>query len=321
MLREAILKKLSGRRKLQLIRLRDKTRFAIRTLIRARNVNSLVRSELPVIFVIGGNRSGTSLCTYIISRHPAVEVISEEVETPFSIRSDGHSSGYRESGHLWRSLIDPEYDATRGEEFLWGLPSSISKIYVDAASNSTKKRLIYELLDARATDLIPVLKMNQNSLRVPLLKELFPRARFVLITRDYKSYIESCKHKWTKNRELGLLGVDGHIDYPHIGLHWLMINAIALYDLKKHAKDDHIHIKLDELQGEESLRQRTINRVFRFLDLEPVEVNDEEVFDGTYTYVRSRSAEDIDTINGFLDDLINYENSLASPSERRDAER
>ena len=311
MLRRAILKHLSARNKARLLRLRDEIRFAVRTLTRAKGVNELVHSDIPIVFVIGGNRSGTSLCTYIISRHPAVEVITEEEQESFSIRADGHSSGYGEASHLWRSLIDPSFDRTRGEGFLWGLPEFISKIYLNAASDSKRKRLIDEVLRGRTTNRIPVVKANQNVFRVPLIKELFPKARFVFITRDYKSYIKSCKHKWTKDIELGLGSQDSHIDFPHIGLHWLMINSIALYDLKKHAEGDHVQIKLEALQGKESTRIEAMDRVFRFLDLRPVEVKDETMFDGTYTFVKSEHSTDIDMLGDLVEDLIQYESSLA----------
>ena len=310
MIRQFVLRRLSWRRKAQIRRLRDRAKFALQTLMGEVGLNRQVRSEIPLIFVVGGNRSGTSLCTYVISRHPAVEVISEGEEESFSITADGHSSGFGEASHVWRSLIDPAYDVTRGEGFLWALPSLISKLYVDSVSDRDKKRLINEILAHRSSTRIPVVKSNHNSLRIPLIKDLFPQARFVLITRDYKSYVESCRHKWSKDMELGVGSADSHIDYPHIGLHWLMVNSVALYDLKKHARDDYVHIKLEELQGERSTRLRTIEKVFRFLGLEPVEVTDETMFDGTYTYVPSERANDIDTISDLVDDLIDYESSL-----------
>lgn len=314
MIREFVSKRLSSRRKQELRRLFHKSRFLIRTLIRASGVNRHVQSGLPVIFVLGGNRSGTSLCNYIISCHPAVELITNNKEA-FSIKADGHSSGYGEASHIWRSLIDPDYDATRGEGLLWALPSFISKLYVDSVSSVDKKRLIDELLAHRTSDRIPLVKANQNSLRIPLIKELFPKARFVLITRDYKSFIESGRHKWTKDIELLPGFADNHIDYPHIGLHWMMVNSIALYDLKKHAKEDYFHIKLEELQGERSVRLQAIEKVFRFLDLPPVEITDESVFDSSYRHIRSKPDNDIDTINSLIDDLIDYESSLVHRSE------
>ena len=316
MLRNTILRRLSTRRKAQVRGLLDQARFAMRTLIRVSGVNKLVSSDLPGIFVIGGNRSGTSLCTYVISRHPEVEVISEEKQGSFSILANGHSSGYGEASHLWRSLLDPTYDVMRGEGFLWGLPSYVTKIYENSASDTKKKRLIDEVLRGRTTNGIPLIKLNHNVFRIPLIKKLFPKARFVFMTRDYRSYIVSCKHKWTNDFEMSNGSLDSHIDFPHIGLHWLMINSIAMYDLRKCARDDFVHIKLEELQGEKSTRLRTIERVFRFLDLQPVEVEDESMFDGTYTFQRSEPATDIDTIGELVEELIDYEKGLVFPEEQ-----
>ena len=290
-------------------RIRSKIRFKMRKwTYNVRGYDSDLAQNLMPIFVIGANRSGTSLCSYIIGMHPRVEGIFTEQEGP-RIRMNGHVSGYGESGHIWHSLFDPKYDDTKGEGLLFGLPSFISKVYVDAVSEAQKRHLISELLSARTTDNIPVVKLNHNALRIPLIKRLFPKARFVLITRDHKSHIESYKHKWTVDKEKGLVSPYSEIDYPHVGLHWLLINTVALYDLRKYAENDYIHIKLEDLHAEKPVRDATISRVFGFLDLEPIEVSD-DFFDDSYIYKRSSNETDIDIIGRMVDDLIDFETSL-----------
>ena len=299
-------------RKLTSRGMRNRLRLVLRSLIYHVRIDRRhdigLAQRLAPIFVIGTNRGGTSLCSYIISMHPQVEGIFSGEEGP-RIHVDGHVSGYGESGHIWQSLNNPDHDIAEGEGFLFGLPSSVSKVYVRSASHALKVQLISELMSARATNNIPLIKLNHNLFRVPLIKELFPKARFVLITRGYRSYITSGKDKWGADREKGVISADSYIDYPHIGLHWLLANSIAFYDLKKYAKDDHVHIKLEDLHSEKSVRDEAISRVFRFLNLDPLEIPD-AVFNDSYIYTRAESEADIDIINRLVGDLIDFETSL-----------
>ena len=270
--------------------------------------NREIARQISPIFVIGANRSGTSLCTQILSMHPEIEGIFDGPQS-FSVQGDGHSSGFGEAHHIWQSLNNPKYDPRKGEGTLWGLPSFVSNIYVSSVSDRNKRQLINELIDARKTDKIPLIKWSHNVLRIPLIKELFPTARFVFITRDHKSHMESFMHKYKMATDLGNLSTGSHIDYPHIGLHWLLINTIASYDLRKYAKDDYIHIKLPDLHGEKTVRTGTMNQVFEFLNLEPIEVDD-GVYDNPFIYMRSQNETDIDIISKMVGELIDYETSL-----------
>ena len=270
--------------------------------------NREIAGEIAPIFVVGANRSGTSLCTQILSMHPEIEGIFDGPQS-FSMQVDGHSSGFGEAHHIWQSLNSPKQDVNKGECALWGLPSFVSNIYVASVSDLRKRQLVNELVSARKTDKIPLIKWSHNVLRIPLIKDLFPKARFVFVTRDHRSHIQSNMHKLTADIEKGLLSSNSHFDYPHIGLHWLLINTIALYDLKKYAKDDYIHIKLQDVHGEKSVRTKTMNQVFTFLNLAPVEVDD-SIYDNPFIYMRSRDETDIDMISNMIGGLIDYETSL-----------
>ena len=152
--------------------------------------------------------------------------------------------------------------------------------------------------------------ISHNIFRIRLIKELFPKSRFVYMTRDHRSFIKSGKHKWTTDQEIGVLGVDGHIDYPHIGLHWLLINSIALYDLKKYAPADHIRVNLQDLQREESVRNSTINRVIDFLGLDQMGSSD-GVFDDAFMFAEPQDAQEINVLSELVDNLFDYESELA----------
>ena len=281
----------------------------MRRLLGRDRANNSVASEIAPIFVIGTNRSGSSLCTLMLSKHPDIEGIFRSTETGHRIGADGHSYSGAEANHIWQGLIRLDYDITRGESVLWGLPESITKVYVGSVPEGERRQLVDELLCARSTSKIPLVMNSHNVFRIRLIKELFPKARFVYMTRDHKSFITSGKHKWTADREVGVLRSDSYIDYPHIGLHWLLINSIALYDLKKYAPKDHIRIKLQDLQGEESVRKGTINRVIDFLELDPME-SPGGVFDDAFIFTHSQDTEEIDVLNDLVNNLFDYEHEL-----------
>ena len=241
--------------------------------------------------------------------HQEIEGIFDGGPQAPSMAPDGHSMGYGEAGHIWRSLTPSNYDHGKGESALWGLPGYVSKFYTSSVSQRLRRQLINEVMDARRTNLIPLIKLNHNVFRIPLIKDLFPKARFVYISRDHKSYIESNKHKWARDIETGQSSPDSYVDYPHIGLHWLLINTITLYDLRKYAEGDYFHIQLQELQGEKQARVQVLDRMFTFLGLEPIEIDD-GVFDSSFVYRQSEDESDIQSVSAMVDELIDFENSL-----------
>lgn len=310
--RKLVTDRLSDSRKGKLLQQRARARFALHKLLGKDSGNELVASTIAPIFVIGTNRSGASVCTLMLSKHPEIEGIFQGVETSHQIGASGHAANRVEANHIWRSLARPDFDITQGESILWGLPESISRVYIGSVSEGEKRQLIDELLAARATTKIPLVMNSHNVFRIPLIKGLFPEARFVLMTRDHESFIKSGKHKWTTDREVGVLGPDSYIDYPHIGLHWLLINAIALYDLKKYAPADYIHIKLQDLHGTAVERTEIINRVFGFLGLDSIEMLD-DVFDDGFIFTRSEGSGEIDVLSLLVNNLFDYENGLDQP--------
>jgi len=314
-IRKLIPDRIANKHKIKLAHLRERARFAARSLLHPGSVNSTVCHDLAPIFVVGSNRSGASLCTVMLSKHPRIEGIFEGEQTDHLMGQDGHSSNRVGANHLWGILSNPDHDLSQGENILWGLPSFISKIYVESVSNTDRKMLINQLLSLRKTGHVPLIMDSLNILRIPLIKQLFPNAKFVLVTRDHRSYIESCSDKWTKDREIGVFSPTSYIDHPHIGLHWLLINATGLYDLRKYAEGDYIHIKLENLHGDESTRIEAINRVFNFLNLEPMEIEDSS-FDQSFAHVLSTDDQTIEVIDRLVCDLIEFERATTgNPSD------
>ena len=123
------------------------------------------------------------------------------------------------------------------------------------------------ILKERQTTKVPLIKDQFNMMRIGLIKSLFPRARFIMISRDYAGYIRSNAHKW---RDTFLPTSEG---YPRIGLHWFLLNNIARYDLARFAPDDYTIVDFEDLVKGGDNTKHVIDGVFCFLNISPHEVD------------------------------------------------
>ena len=233
-----------------------------------RRILGLRRSADPVgearrvepIFVIGANRSGTSLLAHLLSKHLEVEglFLSDSVG---DTDASGHTKGYSESGFIWRGL---HQEAVAGvSRFpLFGLPDALSGVYRSCTRSATEAaRLCHAVLRARKTEKAPLIKDNLNVLRIGLIKELFPKARFVFIIREPDSYVRSNRHKWADAIARNARAVS------EVGLHWALVNTVAAYDLERFAPGDYISVDFGDLMGEKC--GNVLADVVGFLKLSP----------------------------------------------------
>ena len=79
------------------------------------------------------------------------------------------------------------------------------------------------------------MKHSFFSLRLKLIKKIFPKARIIFNIRSYKDFIRSNLNKNFNDKRFGKIFKD---EDPDIGLHWTIINNIALYQLEKYFKDN-----------------------------------------------------------------------------------
>ena len=223
-----------------------------------------LREELSPIFVIGANRSGTSVLSYLMSQHPDLEgIFCNDVEPQYA--ESGHSLGFCESMHVWRHLVpDPEARWRRGHLPFWGLPSYIGQTYRDHAfGDRERRRLAWDVVRNRRTDKMPLIKNNLNSLRVGLITDVFPRARFVLICRPLQDFTSRSIKKWSSD------GSGTAFDRPLASFHWNMVNLVARYDLEIFAPGRYAIVSLDELTAGPSQASDTFARIAAELSLSP----------------------------------------------------
>lgn len=201
-----------------------------------------IREEVSPIFVIGANRSGTSVVAYLLSQHPEVEGLFDGGIDP-RYNDAGHSFAFCESGHIWRQLMaNSEARQLRGHLPFWAHPAYIGLNYRDHAfSNNERRLLAWQVEQYRRTDKSPLLKNNINTLRVGLITDVFPLARFVLVCRSWENYVSRSIHKWATD------GSGTLFDWPITGLHWHMANLVARYDLEIYAPQQYMIVWLDEL--------------------------------------------------------------------------
>lgn len=224
------------------------------------------QDKMNPIFVLGINRSGTSMVSSLVSQHPALEGLFAGNSSVQVSQETGHSEGFCESNHIWDWLIsDSQFGVSSIVEdyFLWGHPKHISRYYRDRVANTKEKNLLYNAIDFYRQSLrIPLIKDQFNSLRIPLIKAIFPHAKFIVVVRELENYIPSCLHKWTKNQK-----IQG--DYPSIGLHWLSFYQTVFYDLKRFAPNDYVVMDYALLFAAPEVIHEKFNDMFAGLGLVP----------------------------------------------------
>ena len=227
-----------------------------------------LRKTLSPIFVIGGNRSGTSLVSSILSQHPDLEgLFAGARETKFN--AAGHAVGYCESRHIWPHLFPGEAKRRRGRHLpYWALPQYVGDAYRERTQNSEERDdLLWAVQRLRRTSHQPLIKDQFNILRVGLINDVFPRARFILVSRGWPDFIERGTHKWRHDGMNSVLDPNS----PRAGLHWQLLNTIARYDLEAFVPGRYGEIWLDSLHESPEAAARSLADAADAVGLAPFE--------------------------------------------------
>ena len=236
------------------------------------------------VFLISTNRSGSSLIASIIRQHPKLRSLSDEVLKTEMKKKDSHTIGFAED-FIWNFLDNYDNDHFEGkkEGFIWSDPKHLSDFYRD--DFWAKKALIYEIYKIKS-DKIPFVKHSFFTLRLKLIKKIFPKAKIILNIRSYKDFIDSNLHKWSVDERYLKIFKENK---PDIGLHWYILNSIALYHLEKYFKGQYHIFFHEQLYDPEFDNQTLMNKLTDFLNLERftfsfVNVNPEHKYNKKITF-------------------------------------
>jgi hypothetical protein len=218
--------------------------------------------DLDPVFVIGGNRSGTSIVASVLSQHPDLEGLFGGA-LKGSYNEAGHSIGFCESMHVWPDLMpDASQRRARGQLGFWALPQFIGQAYRERARDDAERlALAWNVERHRRTVQQPLIKDQFNMLRVGLIADVFPRARFVLVARSWEDFTARAIQKWATD------GLGSVLNAPVAGFHWHMVNLVARYDLQIHAPGRYGVVWLDTLHAGQEQARRVFADVTRTLGL------------------------------------------------------
>ena len=264
--------------------------------------------DFSPIFLLGGNRTGTSLTSSIVAQHPQLEGIFESGDKKVNVsNTTGHTDSYCSSHHVWKHLAPLSDDwFNQNEGVLWGHPKHISKYYRDKPKNKSEELFLANGIQSyRHTDKIPFINSHFNMFRIGLITKIFPNAKFIMTIRDFKDYIKSCYHKWSSQNI--------NIEFPKIGLHWFTLNSCCLYDLKKYAPKNHCIVDYRSLFGNYNSVNNMLNIKLKHIGLDNFDFNLDSI-KTSYRFLENKFIDEIEYSEIFehLESLISFENDITS---------
>ena len=195
--------------------------------------NITEQTDVVPVFLVGFPRSGTTLLDTILRSHSSIDVV-EEQPLVSSAKAFVEKLGYSEIGQdLPQEVIDGARKAYITELDKHRKPTQNNSIFID--------------------------KLPLNLLQIPLIQQLYPRAKFILALRHPLDTILSC---WMQNFKLNsamanMVDLDRIVEFYCIAMETFKI-CRAKYNLSVH------QIKYEDLL--EDLRGET-SALLKFLDL------------------------------------------------------
>lgn len=156
------------------------------------------------LFVVGMPRSGTKLLRELLNQNPKIGIpIMESGFIPYMVDRFGNPPKFDDEHEFHRF-----YEEFTQTNFFWHfkrIGRILSKEDLDKAVDKTSWRSIFKFIlrfyapDGRAEDFIWGDKSPHYLNYMPLLKEMYPEARFIHIIRDPRDYCLSNKKVWGKS--------------------------------------------------------------------------------------------------------------------------
>ena len=221
------------------------------------------------IFIITANRSGSSLLSNILRQHPDIYSLNIDLKKTTYDKINNHNRGFSED-FVWEVLNNYKNDHfnLKNDGYLWAHPKNLGDFYKeDFYFKSLLKREIYK---KNIKKKIPIIKNPFFSLRIKLIKKIFPNAKIIYNVRSYKDWIRSGYHKWSNDNGFKK---SFYSNKPDIGLHWLIINTITIYQLEKYFPKRFIVFYHESFYDKKVNKNKLMNEILKFLKLNKFRFN------------------------------------------------
>ena len=150
--------------------------------------------EIPIFFIVGRERSGTTLLQLLLDNHPNVVIPTESpfVRHLYNKHHTRRAWNDEEILSFYNDLLEEPYLS------LWNidrkkLKNDLLSLGADASFSSLCRTVYFQSLSAKDKSEVRLIgdKNPQYSLFIPQLLKVFPNARFIHITRDPRDQVMS----------------------------------------------------------------------------------------------------------------------------------
>lgn len=209
-------------------------------------------SEIPVFFIVGRERSGTTLLQLMLDNHPNITVPTESAFISQLHAKYGKVTTFRQD------VIDAYIDDLFDDPYirLWKITRQDVKEQVDKIRPFSYAELCRAvMLSSRSSitkNMIMLLgdKNPVHSLHIPLLKKIFPGAKFIFVSRDPRDQVRS------------MMNVNFERKDPVVQAYrWRYFNKKILNDL---SEEKHLHVRYEDLVESP---QEELKKICSFLDI------------------------------------------------------
>ena len=181
---------------------------------------------------------------------------------------NGHSTPFSESMHLLEKLNIDGFKKLK-DKALWGHPQNISYFYENKYRDDIDiSELISAVEKAELLGKRAIIKDQVNILRIKMLIDIFPKAKFIYIRRNLKSFITSNANKW-----YGTSVTRDQLN--NIVLHWTMTNLVGALELEKLESNRFIEIDYSNITNADNpeLVKQNVISILDFLNLNHVDLD------------------------------------------------
>ena len=168
-------------------------------------MTGVMTTSTGALFIVGMPRSGTKLLRDLLNRHPRIRISSIETEfLPSLVQSWDSFGNLQDTGSFnsfYESMIQlPHFSYLRAENRLLSAAQWASCVRDFSPSGIFEALMRVEVGAPRGSDIIWGDKSPSYIHHVPLIRSLFPSARFIHIVRDVRDYCISINKAWGKNK-------------------------------------------------------------------------------------------------------------------------